>query len=144
MAEEDLFVQKYYTPALQRYGFKTLDDVYAAVGFGSITANKIIARTLEEYRKFHQEENVEEKIVELQEAPKIKSSKTGIIVKGIDNCLVRLSKCCNPVPGDEIIGYITRGRGVTVHRKDCKNVKDLLQDEGRIIDVYWDEKKESA
>ena len=144
MAEEDLFVQKYYTPALQRYGFKTLDDMYAAVGFGSITANKIIARTLEEYRKFHQEENVEEKIVELQEAPKIKSSRTGIIVKGIDNCLVRLSKCCNPVPGDEIIGYITRGRGVTVHRKDCKNVKDLLQDEGRIIDVYWDEKKESA
>ena len=125
MAEEDLFVQKYYTPALQRYGFKTLDDMYAAVGFGSITANKIIARTLEEYRKFHQEENVEEKIVELQEAPKIKSSKTGIIVKGIDNCLVRLSKCCNPVPGDEIIGYITRGRGVTVHRKDCKNVKDF-------------------
>ena len=144
MAEEDLFVQKYYTPALQRYAFKTLDDMYAAVGFGSITANKIIARTLEEYRKFHDEENVEEKIVELQSTPKTKSSKTGIIVKGIDNCLVRLSKCCNPVPGDEIIGYITRGRGVTVHRKDCKNVKDLLEDEGRIIDVYWDEKKESA
>ena len=144
LAEEDLFVQKYYLPALQRYGFKTLDDMYAAVGFGSITANKIITRTLEEYRKFHEEENVEEKIVELQSAPKAKSSKAGIIVKGIDNCLVRLSKCCNPVPGDEIIGYITRGRGVTVHRKDCKNVKDLLEDEGRIIDVYWDEKKESA
>ena len=144
MDEEELFIQKYYTPALQRYSFKTLDDMYAAVGFGSITANKIIARTLEEYRKFHEEENVEEKIVELQTTPKAKSSKTGIIVKGIDNCLVRLSKCCNPVPGDEIIGYITRGRGVTVHRKDCKNVKDLLQDEGRIIDVYWDEKKESA
>lgn len=76
--------------------------------------------------------------------PKLKSSKTGIVVKGIDNCLVRISKCCNPVPGDEIIGYITRGRGVTIHRKDCKNVKDLLQDEGRIIDVYWDEKKESS
>ena len=144
LAEEDLFVQKYYLPALQRYGFKTLDDMYAAVGFGSITANKIITRTLEEYRKFHEEENVEEKIVELQSAPKAKSSKAGIIVKGIDNCLVRLSKCCNPVPGDEIIGYITRGRGVTVHRKDCKNVKDLLEDEGRIIDVYWDEKKESS
>ena len=144
MAEEDLFVQKYYLPALQRYAFKTLDDMYAAVGFGSITANKIITRTLEEYRKFHDEENVEEKIVELQSTPRAKSSKTGIIVKGIDNCLVRLSKCCNPVPGDEIIGYITRGRGVTVHRKDCKNVKDLLEDEGRIIDVYWDEKKESA
>ena len=144
MSEEDLFVQKYYTQALQRYAFKTLEDMYAAVGFGSITANKIIARTLEEYRKYHKEENVEEKIEELNITRKTKSSKTGIVVKGIDNCLVRISKCCNPVPGDEIIGYITRGRGVTVHRKDCKNVKDLLQDEGRIIDVYWDEQKESA
>ena len=144
MAEEDLFIQKYYMPALQRYGFKTLDDMYSAVGFGSITANKIITRTLEEYRKFHEEENVEEKIVELQSTPKTKPSNAGIVVKGIDNCLVRLSKCCNPVPGDEIIGYITRGRGVTVHRKDCKNVKDLIEDEGRIIDVYWDVQKESA
>ena len=144
MTEEELFIQKYYSQALQRYAFKSLDDMYAAVGFGSITANKIIARTLEEYRKYHNEENVEKKIEELQTAPKIKHSKTGIIVKGIDNCLVRISKCCNPVPGDEIIGYITRGRGVTIHRKDCKNVKDLLQDEGRIIDVYWDEQKSSS
>ena len=144
MSEEELFVQKYYNQALQRYAFKTLEDMYAAVGFGSITANKIIARTLEEYRKYHKEENVEEKIEELVATPKTKSSKTGIIVKGIDNCLVRISKCCNPVPGDEIIGYITRGRGVTVHRKNCTNVKDLLQDDGRIIDVYWDEQKASA
>ena len=144
MSEEELFIQKYYTPALERYSFKTLDDMFAAVGFGSITANKIITRTLEEYRKYHNEENVEKKIEELQAEPKIKHSKTGIIVKGIDNCLVRISKCCNPVPGDEIIGYITRGRGVTIHRKDCKNVKDLLQDEGRIIDVYWDKEKESS
>ena len=144
MSEEELFVQKYYVPALQRYAFKTLEDMYAAVGFGSITANKIIARTLEEYRKYHNEENVEKKIEELKEMPKTKPSKTGIVVKGIDNCLVRISKCCNPVPGDEIIGYITRGRGVTIHRKNCNNVKDLLQDEGRIIDVYWDEEKKSS
>ena len=144
MTEEELFVQKYYMQALTRYAFKTLDDMYAAVGFGSITANKIIARTLEEYRKYHSEENVEKKIEELQISPKTKPSKTGIIVKGIDNCLVRISKCCNPVPGDEIIGYITRGRGVTIHRKNCNNVKDLLQDEGRIIDVYWDEQKSSS
>ena len=108
------------------------------------SANKIITRTLEEYRKYHNEENVEKKIEELKELPKTKPSKTGIVVKGIDNCLVRISKCCNPVPGDEIIGYITRGRGVTIHRKNCNNVKDLLQDEGRIIDVYWDEEKKSS
>ena len=144
MAEEEIFVQKYYNQALQRYGFKNLEDMYAAVGFGSITANKIITRTLEEYRKYHQEENIEKKIEALQVTQRPKPSKTGIIVKGIDNCLVRMSKCCSPVPGDEIIGYITRGRGVTIHRKNCKNVKDLLEDEGRIIDVYWDEQKSAS
>lgn len=145
---EELFIQKYYAPALQRYNFKNLEEMYAAVGFGSIGASKIITRTLEEYRKDNKEDDVEveEKIKELHknENLKPKSSKTGIIVKGIDNCLVKISKCCTPVPGDEIIGYITRGRGVTVHRKDCKNIKDLFQDEGRIIDVYWDEEKQSS
>ena len=66
-----------------------------------------------------------------------KPSDSGVIVKGIDNCLVKLSKCCNPLPGDEIIGYITKGRGVSVHRKDCVNVNELLKEENRIIDVKW-------
>lgn len=147
MKYEDLFVEKYYKPAIQRYNYKTLDDMYAGVGFGSIGAGKIIAKTLEEYKKYNKEaSNVEQKIEELQKARKTYNtkSKTGIIVKGIDNCLVKLSKCCNPVQGDEIIGYITRGRGVTVHRKDCKNVKDLIKDEGRIIEVYWDTEKETS
>ncbi|CCZ00247.1 (P)ppGpp synthetase RelA/SpoT family [Clostridium sp. CAG:793] len=146
MSYDELFAQKYYMPALQRYGFKTLDDMYAGVGFGSIGASKIIARTLEEYKKYNKtsDDVVEEKLQELKTSARPKSSRTGIIVKGIDNCLVKISKCCSPVPGDEIIGYITRGRGVTVHRKDCKNVKDLLQDEGRIIDVYWDTEKQSS
>ncbi len=145
-SHEDLFVQKYYNPMLERYNFKNLDEMYSAVGFGSIGVSKIIARTLEEYRKFNKEEEIslEEKLEKLKHDTKPKSSKTGIIVKGIDNCLVKISKCCSPVPGDEIVGYITRGRGVTVHRKNCKNVKDLFEDEGRIIDVYWDEEKKSS
>ena len=105
--------------------------MYLAVGFGAITANKIIARMLIEYRKEHKEENkIEKQIEELENKPKTKStSNSGVIVKGIDNCLVKLSKCCNPLPGDEIIGYITKGRGVSVHRKDCTNVAELLKEE---------------
>ena len=75
---------------------------------------------------------------------KTKASSNGIIVKGIDNCLVRFSKCCNPLPGDEIVGYITKGRGVSVHRKDCVNVKDLFKEENRIIDVFWEEEEHSS
>ena len=146
MTHEELLIQKYYNPMLERYNFRNLDEMYAAVGFGSIGVSKVITRTLEEYRKYNKEsnENLEEKIEVLKHEYKPKSSKTGIIVRGIDNCLVKLSKCCNPVQGDEIVGYITRGRGVTIHRKDCKNLKDLLQEEGRIIDVYWDEEKQSS
>ena len=97
--------------------------MYAAVGFGSITATKVLSKVLEEYRKTKPNTEIEEKIEELHTRHHFNDnvSKTGIIVKGIDNCLIKLSKCCNPVPGDEIIGYITRGRGVTVHTKDCVN-----------------------
>ena len=88
---------------------------------------------------------LEEKIEELtKEKTNNKPSTSGVIVKGIDNCLVKLSKCCNPVPGDEIVGYITKGRGVSVHRKDCKNVKDLVSEENRMIDVSWYTDKPSS
>lgn len=146
MSYDDLFKLEFIQGALNRYKFATIEDMYAAVGFGAITSGKIIARILEEYRKVHKEENVEQKLEELsKEKSRIKPSKSGIVVKGIDNCLVKLSKCCNPVPGDEIVGYITRGRGVSIHRADCKNLKDLFEDEeSRMIDVYWYTEKEAA
>ncbi len=147
MDYSELFKTEFVQGALNRYKFTNNEDMYAAVGFGAITSGKIIARILEEYRKVHKEENVEEKIEELSKAKqnKAKASKTGIVVEGIDNCLVKLSKCCNPVPGDNIVGYITRGRGVSVHRSDCKNLKDLfLDEENRMIDVYWLSEKAAA
>lgn len=138
ISHDELFKQDYINAALDRYKFKNVEEMYASVGFGAISQVKIISRTLEEYRKAHNEENIEQKIEELTSKRKhIKPSNTGVVVKGIDNCLVKLSKCCNPVPGDNIIGYITKGRGVSVHRTDCVNVKDLLKEEDRIIDVYW-------
>ena len=141
VTHSDLFKNEYISPMLDRYKYKDLDEMYAAVGFGAISPVKIIARMLIEYRKTHTEEDkdIEQKIEELsnQKAKKTKPSGSGIIVKGIDNCLVKLSRCCSPLPGDEIIGYITKGRGVSVHRKDCVNVKDLFKEENRIIDVEW-------
>ncbi len=126
--------------ALDKYHIASLDDMYASVGFGTISPNKILARLLEKYNEEHEEENFDKKIEELalsNTRPSYKPSKNGIIVKGIDNCLVKLSKCCNPLPGDDIIGYVTKGRGVSVHRTDCPNINELLEDENRIIDVYW-------
>ncbi len=143
---DDLFKPEFINAALNRYKYSTIDDMYASVGFGSISSGKIIARMLEEYRKVHKEDDIEKTLEALakEKVHKEKPSQNGIIVKGIDNCLVKLSKCCNPVPGDEIIGYITRGRGVSVHRTDCVNTKKLLEEGNRIIDVYWSDTKKTA
>ena len=139
MLHSDLFKPEWIQVALNRYNYNSVEDMYASIGFGGISPNKIITRLLEEYKKEHEEETIEEKIQELvtEKPSKRKSPKSGVIVKGIDNCLVKFSKCCNPVPGDDIIGYVTKGRGVSVHRKDCSNLKDLLSEEERIIEVEW-------
>ena len=144
---EDLFKPDYIKPMLDRYKYESLDQMYLAVGFGANTATKVIARMLIEYRKDHKENDIEKEIEKLtieKQNRKFKPSNNGIIVKGIDNCLVKLSRCCNPLPGDEIIGYITKGRGVSVHRKDCVNVKELIKEENRMIDVAWAEEEKTA
>ena len=141
-----IFKNEYVQVALDRYKFNNVEDMYSAVGFGAITASKVIAKILEVYKKDNQDEYIEQTLEELinERTRKTKPSSVGIVVKGIDNCLVRLSKCCNPVPGDEIVGFITRGRGVSVHRKDCVNVKDLISQEDRMIDVYWYNEQNSS
>ncbi len=141
MRHEEILRPEWIALILEKYKFNEIDDLYASVGFGGISDKKVMARLLNEYRKEHEEEDLEQKIEELAQAKpsRIKPSKNGICVKGIDNCLVKLSKCCNPLPGDEIVGYITRGRGISVHRKDCLNVQDLIGQEDRMIDVYWSE-----
>ena len=141
-----LFKNEYVQVALDRYKFNTVEDMYSAVGFGAITASKVIAKMLEVYKKDNQDEFIEQTLEDLinERTKKTRPSNVGIVVKGIDNCLVRLSKCCNPVPGDDIVGFVTRGRGVSVHRKDCVNVKDLISQEDRMIDVYWYNDSSSA
>ena len=140
------FKQEYVQPALDRYKFNTVEDMYAAVGFGAITPTKIITKMLEFYKKDHQDDFIEQTLEELsrEKTRRTKPSSVGVVVKGIDNCMVRLSKCCNPVPGDDIVGFITRGRGVSVHTKDCINIKQLVSQDNRMIDVYWYDDQEST
>ena len=139
MHQEELMKPEWVQAVLQRYKFDSVEDMYSNIGFGAISVGKIISRLLAEYRKVHKEADVEETIEALNKMPKTKvpSNNNGIIVKGIDNCLVKLAKCCNPLPGDEIVGYITKGRGVSVHRTDCTNMNELISEGSRLIDVEW-------
>ena len=124
-----------------------LDDLYAAIGDGVVTPNKVLMRLREELTK---EEREKIQLVALQQGevktPNIygKASQ-GVRVKGVDNVLVRFSRCCNPLPGDAIIGYITRGRGVSIHRRDCTNVlSHSLEERERVVDVVWAEQADST
>ena len=130
-------------PIFKKYAFNSIEDMYAAIGYGGVSATKLVMRLKEECKKNIEPE--EERPLE-PTAPKKqhKTSSNGIVVKGIDNCLVRLSRCCSPVPGDEIVGYVTRGRGVSVHRKDCINVRQNYVGEGhsdRLIEVAWEKEE---
>ncbi len=141
VAFSQIFKPDWIEVMLRKYNFNNMDDVYSAVGFGGISAGKIVTRLKDEYRKTLKPEELElVQMAELQQKVDKKKKtipESGIIVKGIDNCLVRLSRCCNPVPGDRIIGYITRGRGVSVHRSDCINVVSSLSEDERLIEVEW-------
>ena len=138
--QNQLFKPEWVDILLKKYGLHSADDMYAAVGYGGLTVNKILTRLKEEYRLANKAEVTGQPALAQQK--KKKGSANGIVVEGIDNCLARLSRCCNPVPGDAIVGYITRGRGVSVHRADCPNIiaeENLPEGSGRIIKVYWED-----
>ena len=135
---------------LKKLAYNTLDDMYAAIGYGGVTSLKLIGRLREEIQKIlkqHQADRQAEVPVEAGKpeatrpaVPTRAGGEQGIVVEGIDNCLVKFSKCCTPVPGDEIVGFITRGYGVSVHRRDCPNAapeRRRSEEAGRWIKVSW-------
>jgi len=122
-------------PIFEKYTLNSLDDLYAAIGYGGISAGQILPRLAEEYKKVN---NIEREPVKQPKGTKTpKDSTQGVRVKGHSNMLVRFARCCNPVPGDKIIGYITRGRGVSIHRQDCVNIAGFEPE--REIEVEWEE-----
>ncbi len=140
----DIMVTRYQDIVQRKYGFKDWDAVLAAIGHGGLKEGQVVNRLVEEFGKEHKQEITDEVILEkVAEASKnkvhIAKSKSGVIVKGIDDMAVRFSRCCSPVPGDEIVGFVTRGRGMTIHRTDCVNMIHLTEAErARLIPVEWE------
>ena len=134
---------EYQESVLRKYGFRDWDSVMAAVGHGGLKEGQVVNRLVEEYEKAKKKAVTDAKIIEnagdsRDKKLRIAKSRSGIIVKGIDDVAVRFSRCCNPVPGDEIVGFVTRGRGVTIHRTDCVNMLHLAESEReRLIDAEW-------
>ena len=132
-------MQEFLQQLAERQHLNTVDDFYAAIGYGGLSLPRMMPRIRDLYNKQYKTA-AEEKPVSVPE-PKRSRSSEGVIVEGIDNCLVKFSRCCNPLPGDEIIGFITRGHGVSIHKRDCTNVpKDIAScaEPARWLNAYWD------
>ncbi|MFP7297510.1 RelA/SpoT family protein [Neobacillus niacini] len=124
----------------EKFNFANEDDMYAAVGYNGVTALQVANRLTEKWRKKRDQEQsatITNAISDMKSFPSTKKRESGVRVAGIDNLLIRLSRCCNPVPGDEIVGFITKGRGVSVHRADCTNI-DSNDAQTRLIPVEWE------
>ena len=132
-------------PILARYGLGTEEDFFAAVGYGRVSPRQAVARLLppEEFQALTEAEEARDKKAD-RKPTRTRPADEGVRMRGIDDILVRFSKCCSPVPGDEIIGFITRGRGVSVHTVDCPNAVSLMADPERRIAVQWDGQRKSA
>ncbi len=152
IAMKDVLDPEFLPVLLKKVAYPTLDDLYAAIGYGGFTAQKAVSRIQGELQRRQQQRQQEQMLAEAvaepkedvkpadtPKQPKSVKSEQGIIVEGLDNCLVKFSKCCTPVPGDDIVGFITRGYGVSVHRADCPNASEEKRKEqpGRWIHVSW-------
>ncbi len=148
----DLLKTEYMNACLKKYGFRDWDSVLAAIGHGGLKEGQVVNKLQDAYRKKNPVHTTDKQILEAvnkenqlqgqngsSSKPAAVKSKSGIVVAGIDDVSVRFSKCCSPVPGDEIIGFVTRGRGVSIHRTDCINMMNLSeQDRQRIIEAEWE------
>lgn len=136
-----LMKPEYYNEVLKRHNFATVEDMYSAIGFGGVSAGQVLHKLIDLHRKEERLDEMQKKLEEgttdALQRPQHKANPKGIYVHGDPGMAVFFGNCCNPLPGDPIIGYVTRGRGVSVHRADCKNLQSLMQDPERLIEVEW-------
>lgn len=145
----DINKPEYQQRTIRKYGYHDWDALLASVGRGGLSEGQIVNKMLEEYKKDHpdiiSDEELMDSINENIKRPEIVHSRSGIVVKGIHDVAVHFSKCCSPVPGDEIIGFVTRGRGISIHRTDCVNIMNLSDSEkSRIIEAEWQQEAMEA
>ncbi len=149
----NLLTQEYMDAVMRKYGFRDWESVLAAIGHGALKEGQIVNKMQELYDRSHRKEMTNEEVLaSIAEAgnaaahkPPMMKSKSGIVVKGIADLSVRFSKCCSPVPGDEIVGFVTRGRGISIHRTDCVNMMNLPEIErARLIDAEWQAPEHTA
>ncbi len=142
----DLLKTEYMNAVMRKYGFRDWDSVLAAIGHGALKEGQVVNKMQDLYDRDHKRElSNEEVLASIAEngalsaaKPATMKAKSGIVVRGIADLSVRFSKCCSPVPGDEIVGFVTRGRGISIHRTDCVNMMNLPEMErARIIDAEW-------
>ena len=143
---DDVLDEEVMSPILKRLSFNAVEDLYAAIGYGGVTVSRVVNRMRDEVKNLSAERKTAiDKMNQAAERREEKAKKEGkavhgILVEGLDNCLIKFSRCCTPVPGDDIVGFITRGQGVSIHRKDCKNYRQRLnqpEQEQRWIRVSW-------
>lgn len=128
---------------MKKYGFRDWDSVLAALGHGGLKEGQVFNKLLEAYEKEHHADLSDEEVLEAvsneQNKIHVLKKKGGIVVKGIHDVAVRFSKCCGPIPGDEIVGFVTRGRGISIHRTDCVNVLTMSEvDRSRLVEAEWE------
>lgn len=145
---QEVIVPKYQEAIMRKYGFQDWESVLAAVGHGALKEGQVINRMLEMYENDHKKEMTDAEVMaEVENSVqanrgRIQKNASGIVVKGIHDVAVRFSKCCSPVPGDEIVGFVTRGRGISIHRTDCMNILNLPEiDRNRLIDAEWQQEE---
>ena len=133
--------KEYFEDILKKFNMSDLDDVYASIGYGGITTGQVTNKLLEQAKKEAKAAAAAERLERLEEEqqsrPENRGNGKGVIVEGDTGMVVRFARCCTPLPGDDIIGYVTRGRGVSIHRRDCPNIGDLLMDPERVVRAEW-------
>ena len=142
-ALSDLMKNEYMDGVMRKYGFRDWDSVLAAVGHGGLKEGQVVNKMIDLFEKDNKKKVTDEEVMQaasqnMQKLPLVRREKGGIIVKGLQDLAVHFAKCCSPIPGDEIVGFVTRGRGVTIHRTDCVNIMNMSdEDRSRLIEAEW-------